>query len=367
MKVLQVVRQFHPGTGGMENYVSCLCRELTSRGHRSDVATLDYLFKTRERLPAYGRSGSIDIIRLPSAGNARYFLAPRLLELLPRYDLVHVHGVDFFTDLLGFLRRVHARPVVLSTHGGFFHTDWFLSFKKAYFFSVTRMALRGVDRIIGDSPRDAELFSRVSSRVTMVENGIDYRRFSAVQKKIQPDTLLFVGRISRNKRIDRLIEALARLKEDRPGMRLVVAGPDWEGLQGRLEQQAGSLGVREAVSFTGVLPPDELLEEFARARLFVSASEYEAFGLSTVEAMAAATVPVVNSIRAFADIVEDGETGFLTDFSDVEAAAGTLRRALELADSGLLEMGEKAREAASRYDWRRVAGNVIQVYEEVLE
>lgn len=366
MKILQVVRQYLPGTGGMETYVSSLCRELRERGHRSDVATLDYLFKSNERLPAYERLGGSDVIRLPSAGNPRYFLAPRLLQLLPRYDLIHVHGVDFFVDLLGACRQAHGKPVVLSTHGGFFHTVWFPTFKKAYFHSLTRLALRGVDRVIASSPKDEELFRRISDRVSLVENGIDYERFAAVQKQPVPDTILFVGRLSKNKRVDLLLAALARLRTWRPQARLTVVGPDWEGLLAGLRHQAAELGVADAVTFTGVLSPERLLEEMAAARLFVSASQYEAFGLSTVEAMASGTVPVVQRIQAFADIIDDGATGFLTDFTETQLAAETLRAALELSDTLLREMGALARAGAARYDWRDVAGQIVTVYEEVM-
>jgi alpha-1,3-mannosyltransferase len=352
----------------METYVSSLCRQLAVHGHHTDVATLDYLFKTNEPLPHYQRIDGTDIIRLPSSGTARYFFAPRLMELAPRYDLIHVHGVDFFVDLLGTCKTAHGRPIVLSTHGGFFHTPWLPALKRAYFLTVTRMTLRGVDRVIASSPKDEQLFSQVSNRVTLVENGIDYPTFAAVEKQSggEDESLVFIGRISKNKRVDRLLEMLAELRRQRPGATLAVIGPDWEGLRAGLEEHAALLGVADAVRFTGILPQDKMLSMLADARLFVSASEYEAFGLSTVEAMATGTVPVVNHIPAFTGLVEDGATGFLTDFSDPSAAAASVQRALQLPDSRLREMGASARDAVSRFDWAEVAGQIINVYEEVL-
>jgi len=366
MKVLQVVRQYHPSTGGMEDYVTNLCRQLRLAGHEADVATLDYLFKSEAPLPPYGRHEGTDIIRLPSHGNARYFFAPRLLELAPRYDLIHIHGVDFFVDLMGVLRRFHGKPVVLSTHGGFFHTAWFPSFKKAYFHTLTRYSLKGVDCVVASSPGDEELFRRVSRRVRLVENGIDYGSFARVDKAVEPGRLLFIGRLSRNKRVDRLLGALATLRVKRPGARLVVVGPDWEGLGAGLERQAAGLGLGEAVSFTGTLPREAMLAELSRAHLFVSASQYEAFGLSTVEAMAAATVCAVSDIPAFSDIINDGRTGFLVDYEDEEGAAAVLDTILSLPLERIGGIGAAAREAARRYDWGNVAGKIIDVYEQVL-
>ncbi len=381
----------------METYVSSLSRRLSDRGHKSDVATLDYLFKTNEPLPHFERIDDIDVIRLPSSGNPRYFFAPRLMELAPRYDVIHVHGVDFFVDLLGACKGMHERPVVLSTHGGFFHTPWFPALKSAFFQTVTRFSLRGIDRVIASSPKDEKLFSRICRNVTLVDNGIDYDVFAAVEKPpslFEPASvfeaaeagggdargtgsaggaggtvgakLVFVGRISKNKRVDRLLEILARLRAERPGVTLTVIGPDWEGLQPGLQEQAAALGISEAVTFKGVLPQDKMLDELASAKLFVSASEYEAFGLSTVEAMATGTVPAVSNIPAFMGLVEDGKTGFILDFDDPAAAAAKIREALELPGVTSKEMSDAARRAASQHDWDKVIGRIINIYEEVL-
>lgn len=366
MKILQVVRQYYPSTGGMEDYVTNLCRQLRLRGHGSDVATLDYLFKSGTPLPPYGRHDATDIIRLPSRGNARYFFAPRLMELAPRYDLVHIHGVDFFVDLMGSLRQRHGKPVVLSTHGGFFHTPWFPTFKKAYFHTLTRHSLRGVDCVIASSPVDEQLFRQVSTRVRLVENGIDFDAFAGITRKTTPGRVVFVGRLSRNKRVDRLLKTLARARETNPGINLTVIGPDWEGLGGGLKKQAAELGFGDAVRFTGPVSREELLDELAHAHLFASASEYEAFGISTVEAMAAGAVAAVSNIQAFSDIIDDGRTGFLVDFDDVDDAAGLINSILDLPLERIAALGNAAREAARRYDWQTVAGEIVAIYEEVV-
>jgi alpha-1,3-mannosyltransferase len=350
----------------METYVSNLCQQLTLRGHRSDVATLNYLFKTGQRLSPHQCIGGTDVILLPSAGNPRYFFAPRLLELVPRYDIIHIHGVDFFVDLMGTLRRRHGVPIVLSTHGGYFHTAWHSTFKKIYFQTATRMSLRGVDRVIASSPQDEQLFSRVSRRVTLVENGIDYPTFAAVDNQPDDGTMLFIGRLSKNKRVDRLIKALALVKKQEPRARLQIIGPDWDGLGDGLMRLAGELGLDDSVTITGRLTQQEMLAALSRARLFVSASEYEAFGLSAMEAMASGTVPVLSRIPAFEGFIDDGENGFLTDYADEAMAGRTLAAALALSDERLGRIGEQARQTASRYDWAQVAGQIEEVYEQVV-
>lgn len=366
MKTLHVVRQYLPGTGGMETYVSCLCRHLTDLGVSADVATLDYLFKQNTSLPQHECIEGTDVIRLRSAGNPRYFLAPGIMKLLPRYDLIHVHGVDFFVDFLGTCKKIHGKPVVLSTHGGFFHTKWLAPLKQAYFRTVTRAVLYGVDRVLASSPQDERLFRQVSRRVTLVENGIDFETFSQVKKAAPGNKLIFIGRISKNKRVDRLVDTLAVLRYAVPDAELLIVGPDWEGFKSELEARASGLGLADAVEFAGRLPQEEMLDKLAGAKLFVSASEYEAFGLSTVEAMASGTIPVVNNIPAFADIIDQGKNGFLTDFSVPETAAAALASALKLPSPEFDSIAAAAKQRAARFSWPRVTKKVVKIYEEVL-
>lgn len=365
MDILQVVRQYLPGTGGMETYVSSLCHQLQRHGHRAEVATLDRLFKTNRRLPPYEHIDGVEVIRFPASGNARYFFAPRLLEALPRYDLINIHGVDFFLDLLGTLRQVHGKPLVLTTHGGYFHTRWLPWLKKAFFSTVTRNSLKGVDAVIASSAADAEIFSQVTDKLTVIENGIDFQTYSSVKRHAEGETLLFVGRLSKNKRLDLLLAAFSRLRRSRPGAKLMIVGPDWEGLQGGLEEIAEDLGISEAVTFAGRVPRKELLASLAGASLFVSASEYEAFGLSTVEAMAAGLVPVVNRIPANEELIREGQDGFLADFSDSDGAAAVLSQALAMDDKTYSKMSGAARQAASGHDWNIVVERIIDIYRDV--
>jgi alpha-1,3-mannosyltransferase len=366
MDILQVVRQYLPGTGGMETYVASLCRQLSLRGHRADVATLDRLFKTNWQLPPHEQIDGIEVIRFPAGGNARYFFAPRLLEALPRYDLIHIHGVDFFVDMLGTLRRIHGKPLVLTTHGGYFHTRWLPWFKRAFFNTVTRNSLKGVDRVIASSTADAEIFSQITDNLTLVENGIDFNVYSGIRRKPEDETLLFVGRLSKNKRIDLLLSAFGLVLKQRPGAKLLIVGPDWEGLKDGLEQTARKLHLEDAVTFTGRIPQTELLAALGKAKLFVSASEYEAFGLSTVEAMAAGLIPVVNNIPANAGLIRQGEDGFLVDFTDSTEAAAAIDTALGMDGEIYSKMSQAATQSASKHDWNIVVGQIIDVYQHVL-
>ena len=126
MLIVHVVRQFHPGVGGLETVVRELASAQVKAGHRVRVVTLDRLFNVaaKQKLTARERLDGIDIVRVPYFGSSRYPLAFSALRHIKDADLVHVHAIDFFFDYLAWTKPLHGRKLVVSTHGGFFHTKF---------------------------------------------------------------------------------------------------------------------------------------------------------------------------------------------------------------------------------------------------
>jgi alpha-1,3-mannosyltransferase len=125
------------------------------------------------------------------------------------------------------------------------------------------------------------------------------------------------------------------------------------------------LGLSGRVHFHGAVNDAGLYRLLERAHLFVSASSYEGFGLSTIEAMSAATVVVVTAVGAHPDVVCDGVTGFLTD-QDASGLTAQMERALAVPDDRLRRIGEAARAATRRFAWSQIAPRYEQVYRDVL-
>jgi alpha-1,3-mannosyltransferase len=366
LKVLQVARQFYPSVAGVERFTQDLCHHLLERGISSDVLTLNRCFYLPGTLPAQDTVDGIRVIRIPYWGRQRIFFAPGVLSFVSSYDVLHIHNVDFFADFLTLTRPYHHKPIVVSTHGGFFHTKQLALVKKLYFHTVTHLLLGSADQVIADSAHDLRLFSSITNNVIHIENGVDFNRFADVRKQVETGLLVYVGRLVSNKRIDHLIRALPYVRQEMPQARLVIVGCDYEGIQGELQALAAAEGVEEATLFAGQLADNELLDYLSRAHLFVSASEYEGFGISTVEAMSAATVSIVNDIPPFQNLIKDGITGFLTDFSDPKGAADVIISAGQMEVGSLQEMGNRAREMAGNYAWENVVDQYIEVYDKVL-
>jgi alpha-1,3-mannosyltransferase len=130
MKILQLTRQFLPAQGGTESVVQGLSEALQQNGHTVRVATLRLVFSTGAVAPVESVEAGLTVHRMRHWGPRRYPVAPAALQLIRGYDLVHIHAIDFFVDYLSLLRLLHRTPLVVSTHGGFFHTEWATALKK---------------------------------------------------------------------------------------------------------------------------------------------------------------------------------------------------------------------------------------------
>ncbi|MSP54908.1 MAG: glycosyltransferase [Myxococcales bacterium] len=373
MRILLATRVFWPNLGGIERHVQWLAEHLTARGHTVDVVTLDRAFEDGRALPPYDllphpHGGTSHVWRVPFAGSNRYPVAPRVAAFVGRYDLVHVHAIDFLADWLTFTRPWHGRPVVLSTHGGFFHTGFAPRLKQVWFQTMTRRLLAGVDGLIYTSDQDQALFARITGRGTLVRTGVGLDPWRGLVREPVPGRFVTVGRVDSHKGISNLLRALSAYKNDNPEFTADVVGPEVvAGLVGRLKQEAAALGLAGCVRFHGKVDEATLFDLVRTAELGLWPAEYESFGISVVETMAAGVVPVLNDIPAFRYFHEragGAGNGALVDFRDAKSAA----RAIATAQRERGLSGEqRAREVAARYGWEYVVAEVERVYDSVLE
>ena len=158
--------------------------------------------------------------------------------------------------------------------------------------------------------------------------------------------LLYVGRLSWEKGLDVLIEALRRISATRPDIGLLIAG---DGPQRKaLEVQAQAL---PQVFFLGFRDWDQLPRFYAAADLFVLPSRREPWGMVVNEAMASG-LPVLASrkVGAAQDLILEGQTGFVVPENDAEALASAIARACQSTDR-LRAMGEEAQKLIEPWNY----------------
>ncbi|MEX2245377.1 MAG: glycosyltransferase family 4 protein [Dehalococcoidia bacterium] len=234
---------------------------------------------------------------------------------------------------------------------------------------MQEVVARRIERIIVVSETSKvdvmDAFGLPEDRIRVVHNGIDtdtFRPLPDVER--QPDKLLYVGNSEdRNKGARYLLEALDILKDELDFRVTFVDNEKWQlKLAPRLVDE---LGLHSRVDFTGRITTPELVRHYNEARLLVSSSLHEGFGLPLAEAMSCGTPVIGTQIGAFREIVRHGEDGWLVPPGDSRALAEAIR--MMWNDPSLRErLGEAGRRRIlDRFSWRRAAEQTVAVYEEV--
>ncbi len=369
IQIVHLVRQYAPSVGGLEDAVANLCKHLADMPDlRVRVVTLDRLFSDPERvLPRAATVDGIPVARIPWHGSTRYPLALSVLKPLEQADLVHVHAIDFFFDYMAWTKPIHRLPLVASTHGGFFHTEFAARAKKAYFETVTRASCKAYHTICASSENDAATFGRIAPKKTIaIENGVNVTKWADAGSPEATRTLIFIGRWSSNKRVPLLIDLIAALRAGGPDWRLILAGvPDAE-TEESLAAHARERGVAAAVEIH-VKPDDAALKGLlGRAGYIASASAYEGFGLTIVEGLSAGLLPVVSPLAPFVKLVDALGDGVVLDPADMTASAAAVEAAFRRHAEDFPARRAAAMALAARYAWPGVAQRFREVYDRAL-
>ena len=325
MKIVHVTNHFWPCIGGIETAVENLAKEQLKK-HEVTIICLNKCAKGKTTLAKKEIYHGIEIHRFSFINLKYYLIAFGVLKEIKKYDVVHIHGLGFLSDFILATKFFHKKPIIVNTHGGIFHTNPNQWIKKLYFFGLESILLSNADWTIADSKNDLKLFSKIISpqKIKVIPNAIDLEKFRRKKTNKQSNTFLFVGRFSKNKRIDKLIELFKSLLKEIPNAQLWIVGRDFDGIQNNLKNQVRTLNLEKAITFFENIEKNELIQMYARADYFISASEYEAFGVSAIEAMAANCIPILSKIDSFEEFVETKKSGLSIDFKESEIASAII-------------------------------------------
>jgi len=362
--IVHVVRQFLPNKGGLEDVVANLCQQLLVRGFRIRVVTCDSLFSDPDRkMAAHEIIDGIEVVRIPWSGSSRYPVAPEVFKHLADADLVHVHAVDFFFDALAWGKFLHHKPMVATTHGGFFHTPKYAAVKAIWFNVVTRLSAHAYRQIVCCSLSDKRLFSRIArKRAVLIENGADVGKFAHCAALEARRRIVTIGRFSTNKRLGRLLDMMQVLAPRHPEWHLDIIGAESDLDRATLDQDIGSRGLGRHVALHISVDNSTIRNLIARASIFASASDYEGFGLVAVEAMSAGLLPVLHPNEAYRDLADRHRTIRLVDFGNAERAAETVTSVYEALVSDGSALRDEVVAEAARYSWSTVADQYVATY-----
>jgi glycosyltransferase involved in cell wall biosynthesis len=209
-----------------------------------------------------------------------------------------------------------------------------------------------------------------SERVEILTNAIDVRAFTG-RDSVKPTTrnpqapvIGAVGRLHPQKGYDTLLEAAEIVLKESPAARFKVVGGG-ELLQA-LSDKAERLGISEAVDFLGQRQPAEIPDVLAGFDVFVQASNWEAFGIAIVEAMACGLPVVATEVEGVLDILDDGVNGFLVPPRDPKALAQRILSLLHDPELRRRIGGQARRKAESHFDIRGMTDKMASIYLDLL-
>lgn len=382
MKIAQVTLRFD-APGGVETVVRELAVRLRSRGEDVEVFASD-LFDEAHWVRRSDFAPSVDGVPVH-----RYAVYKRLIPGLTmplvvglmsgigdqHPDLVHAHSHRYGHVLESAAEaRKLGVPWVVTAH---YHPA--LRDQSALHHSLLRVqdllfgatAYRTADAVIAITDQERKLLSQFVplKRIRVIPHGIDLAPWTlpelngSVPPGLPPKYLLYTGRIAQNKGLRLLFDAVARIP---PAERIpvVIMGRDW-GMRPELELQARRLGIdRDLVWLGHVEDAAEYRNVFRRASAFTFPSEWEAFGLVLLEAMAAGVPIVATAVGGVPDVLDGGRAGRLVPYGDPDALAACIRDVVSAPErsAALVEAG---RLRVQNYTWDRVIDDHLALYREL--
>lgn len=187
--------------------------------------------------------------------------------------------------------------------------------------------------------------------IRVIRNGVALDRLQPAQTRYPSPTIVYLGRLKRYKRVDLILQAVARLRDRGIELKLVVAGRG-DARRG-LEATARALGIGEQVRFAGFVSQEEKAELLSRSWAHVLTSPKEGWGIVSMEASASGTPTIASNSPGLRETVRQGETGYLVPHGDIEALAEAIERVMRPENRDRL--GRAARSMAEEHSWGAMA------------
>jgi glycosyltransferase involved in cell wall biosynthesis len=235
-----------------------------------------------------------------------------------------------------------------------------------------KRALREAACLNAKSEQELKAFRAygLTNPIAMIPNPVDYsgaspaRSVDSLRRRHglsrDKSRVLFLGRIHPVKGLERLIQAWAQVGEFHGSWELVVAGPDDDGYRHRIEEQIVESGLQETVRFTGMLDRQYKWAAITDSELLVLPSDFENFGVSAAEAMAAARPIVATTGTPWRRVVDAG-AGWWVE-KNPAAIAQALREAMSMAPEARREMGRAGVGLVREYTPEAIADAWDEVY-----
>ncbi len=403
MRIAILTNEYPPHIyGGAGVHVSYLSRELAALdGHGHEIKILCFGEQHEEADNKVVEGIRVDFPFPAQEPRHRKLLATIFRNVLMTgslsgVDIIHCH--TWYTHLAGcLLKQLLGKPLVLTTHSLEPHRPWKEEqLGSGYHVStwLERTAYQNADGVIAVSRAMREdvheLYGVPYEKVQVIPNGIDVETYKPTvnpevlaKYQIAPHKpyLLFVGRITHQKGITHLLNALEQVENEVQAV-LCATDPDTPEIGWEVEQRIEELRSegREIVWISRFVPTADIIPLYSQAAVFVCPSIYEPFGIINLEAMACGTPVVATAVGGIKEVVVHEETGLLVPLDlrcpEDHKPKGAEQFARELAGAinelmaapeKRAAMGKKARARVERrFSWKSVARQTLEFYQDIV-
>lgn len=374
MRIAQFTNAYKPVVSGVVTSVEMFRRGLIEVGHDVHIFAPEHEgYQDQEpyvyRVPSIGLPQKWDFsVAVP----IRNILSPTVEGIQPH--VLHSHHPVIMGDLAGQFSRSLNVPLVFTFH------SQYEKYAEIYTPIFPQVAVRITEEIVQRYVQrchhlvvpSASIRGYVSRHydsdvdVTVVPTPVDLDQFwdadgGAVRRQHNVDDrllLLYVGRLAKEKRIDRIFRAFARLCRSHPETDLMLVGKGPH--ETSLREMAGELALSERVHFVGAVSRDEVAKYYASADIFLFASSTETQGLVILESMASGTPVVAVKAPGASDVLGEGG-GILTD-NDVAAFRSAIESLVDDVERRK-RLGQEAAELARGYSIPQTTKRLLHAYE----
>ena len=365
----------YPTFGGSGVLATELGKALADKGHNIHFITYQQpvrltgfsanIFYHEVRVPAY------PLFDFPPYETA---LASTLVDVVKNnhLDLLHVHYAIPHASAAYMAQKILEDqgikiPFITTLHG----TDITLVGKDKTYAPVVSFSINQSDAITAVSEnlkQETLLNFHIEKEISVIHNFVDIHRFNkqpidAFKIAIAPKgekIILHASNFRKIKRIADVIHTYNHIRQSIPAKLLLVGdGPE----RPMAEELCRELGIDEETRFLG--KQQEMEEIYAISDLFLLPSEYESFGLSALEAMAAGTPVIATNAGGLPEIVTHNVNGYLSNIGDVEQMAAYAKEIL-LDDEKHTKFKLEARKQAVKFDIENIVPLYEQIYQQVL-
>ncbi len=312
-------------------------------------------------------------------------------------DVVHCH--TWYSHFAGILAKLcYGTPLVVTTHSleplrpwkreqlgrGYDASSW-----------VEKTAIEMADCLIAVSEETKEdilkHFNVDESKIEVVYNGIDLKEYVVVEETTVLDTyninktkpyVLFVGRITRQKGIIHLVNAIKYIDKDTQIV-LCAGAPDTPEIAKEMEDAVAEASkTRDNIFWIDtMLDKKDVIQLYSHAAVFCCPSIYEPFGIINIEAMACETAVVASAVGGIKEVVVEGETGLLIDLEQQKSApfvpvnpnkfSQDLANGINMLISNKKQRDYMAKNGRKRvedfFDWKAIAKQTEAIYKSLIK